>query len=59
MRDESYDEEEKLLLSEINTSEKMINLIFQEIEKGLSNLQMLQSILYFNNIPNQVWLTPF
>lgn len=57
--DESYDEEEKLLLSEINTSEKNDKSYFSRSEKGLSNLQMLQSILYFNNIPNQVWLTPF
>jgi len=52
--DESQDEDEKLLLSGINTSD-----IFSRNEKSFSNLQMLQSILYFNNIPNQVWLTPF
>jgi len=57
--DESYDEDEKLLLSEINTSAKNDKSYFSRSEKGLSNLQMLQSILYFNNIPNQVWLTPF
>ncbi|UGS19868.1 DUF262 domain-containing protein [Flavobacterium cyclinae] len=57
--DESYDEEEKLLLSEINTGTKEGKSYFSRSERALSNLQMLQSILYFNNIPNQVWLTPF
>jgi uncharacterized protein with ParB-like and HNH nuclease domain len=57
--DESYDEEEKLLLSDINTSFKEDKSYFSRSERSLSNLQMLQSILYFNNIPNQVWLTPF
>lgn len=57
--DEGYDEDEKLLLSEINTSAKNDKSYFSRSEKGLSSLQMLQSILYFNNIPNQVWLTPF
>lgn len=57
--DESFDEEEKLLLSDINTSIKDGKSYFSRNERALSNLQMLQSILYFNNIPNQVWLTPF
>lgn len=57
--DQSTDEEEKLLLSEINTSETKDKAYFSRKEKPFSNLQMLQSVLYFNNIPNQVWLTPF
>ena len=57
--DESYDEDEKLLLAEIYTNVNEGKSYFSRREKGLSNLQMLQSILYFNNIPNQVWLTPF
>jgi uncharacterized protein with ParB-like and HNH nuclease domain len=57
--DESYDEEEKLLLSEVYMTTKDGKSYFHRRERSLSNLQMLQSILYFNNIPNQVWLTPF
>lgn len=57
--DESYDDDEKLLLSEINSNSKDGRTYFHRTEKALSNLQMLQSILYFNNIPNQVWLTPY
>jgi uncharacterized protein with ParB-like and HNH nuclease domain len=57
---ESTDEEEKLLLSEVHpTNNKDGKTYFSRKEKPFSNLQMLQSILYFNNIPNQVWLTPF
>lgn len=57
--DESQDEEEKLLLSEISPNPKDGKTYFSRKEKAFSNLQMLQSVLYFNNIPNQVWLTPF
>jgi uncharacterized protein with ParB-like and HNH nuclease domain len=57
--DESQDEDEKLLLSEISPNPKDGKTYFSRKEKAFSNLQMLQSVLYFNNIPNQVWLTPF
>jgi hypothetical protein len=57
--DESQDEDEKLLLSEITPNSKDGKTYFSRKEKAFSNLQMLQSVLYFNNIPNQVWLTPF
>lgn len=57
--DESVDEDEKLLLSTINTTESKDKAYFSRKEEGFSNSQMLQSVLYFNNIPNQIWLTPF
>ena len=57
--DESKDDEELLLLSKIITVEKEDKSNFSRIEKGFSNIQMLQSVLYFNNVPNQIWLTPF
>lgn len=57
--DESIDEDEKLLLSSINTSINEGKAYFPRKEKEFSNIQMLQSVLYFNNIPNQIWLTPF
>ena len=58
--DESQDEDEKLLLAEVvPTSNKDGKTYFSRNEKSFSNTQMLQSVLYFNNIPNQVWLTPF
>jgi uncharacterized protein with ParB-like and HNH nuclease domain len=56
---ESFDDEEKLLLSYINTSKNEDKAYFSRKEKEFSNLQILQSVLYFNNIPNQIWLTPF
>jgi uncharacterized protein with ParB-like and HNH nuclease domain len=56
---ESFDEEEKLLLSSIKTSMNEDKSYFSRREKEFSNGQMLQSVLYFNNIPNQIWLTPF
>lgn len=57
---ESYDEEEKLLLSTINTSSNVDKSYFARYEKEFSNLQMLQSVLYFTGIfTQQYWLTPF
>jgi len=56
---DSYDEEEMLLISSINCSVKDNRCYFTRTENEFSNLQMLQSVLYFNNIPNQIWLTPF
>jgi uncharacterized protein with ParB-like and HNH nuclease domain len=57
--DESYDENAKLLLSYINTSKNEDKAYFSRKEKEFSNIQMLQSVLHFNNILNEVWLTPF
>jgi hypothetical protein len=57
--DESQDEDEKLLLSEITPNSKDGKTYFSRKEKAFSDIQILQSVLYFNNIPNQVWLTPF
>lgn len=60
--DESIDDEEKLLLSSIITkkSEDKLKSYFSRKEKSFSDLQMLQSILYFTGIfTQQYWLTPF
>lgn len=57
--DESTDEDEKLLLSYINTSKNNDKSYFSRSEKEFSSIQMLQSVLYFNNMPTQFWLTPF
>lgn len=57
---ESIDEEEKLLLSYINTSTKEDKSYFSRKEKEFTNIQMLQSVLYFTGIfTQQYWLTPF
>ena len=57
---ESYDEDEKLLLSTINTSSNEDKSYFIRHEKESSNLQMLQSVLYFTGIfTQQYWLSPF
>lgn len=58
-QEQSSDEEEKLLLSKLNEKESRERSYFSRKEESFTNLQMLQSILYFNNIPNQIWLTPF
>lgn len=58
--DESFDEGEKLLLSKINTSTKEDKSYFSRIETAYSNIQMLQSVLYFTGIfTQQYWLSPF
>lgn len=58
--DESYDEDEKLLLSEVNTSKNEDKAYFSRNEKTFSNLQMLQSLLYFTGVfTQQYWLSPF
>jgi uncharacterized protein with ParB-like and HNH nuclease domain len=57
---ESLDDQEKLLLSYINTSKNEDKAYFSRKEKEFSNIQMLQSILYFTGIfTQQYWLTPF
>ena len=58
--DESFDEEEKLLLSYINTAKNEDKAYFSRKEKEFSNIQMLQSVLYFTgSFIHQYWLSPF
>lgn len=57
---ESFDEDEKLLLSTFKSHETEDKSNFGRIEKGYSNLQMLQSVLYYTGVfTQQYWLTPF
>lgn len=58
--DESLDDEEKLLLSKINSTRNGDKLYFPRKEQAFSNTQMLQSVLYFTGgFVQQYWLTPF
>jgi len=58
--EEDDDNDEKLLLTEINTSRSYEKNYFSRTNSPYSSSQMLQSVLYFTGgFTQQYWLTPF
>ena len=58
--EEDDDNDEKLLLTEINTSRSYEKNYFSRTNSAYSSSQMLQSVLYFTGgFTQQYWLTPF
>jgi uncharacterized protein with ParB-like and HNH nuclease domain len=58
--EEDDDNDEKLLLTEINTSRSYEKNYFSRTNSSYSPSQMLQSVLYFTGgFTQQYWLTPF
>ncbi|MGV8880187.1 MAG: DUF262 domain-containing protein [Sphingobacteriaceae bacterium] len=58
--EEDDDSDEKLLLTEINTSRSYDKNYFSRTNSAYSPSQMLQSVLYFTGgFTQQYWLTPF
>jgi uncharacterized protein with ParB-like and HNH nuclease domain len=58
--EEDNDNDEKLLLTEINTSRSYDKNYFSRTNLPYSSSQMLQSVLYFTGgFTQQYWLTPF
>jgi uncharacterized protein with ParB-like and HNH nuclease domain len=58
--EEISNENEKLLLTSINENEKKGKIYFSRSNNEISEIQMLQSVLYFTGIfAQQYWLTPF